>query len=793
MLLLFFINLKKFISNKFFTFLILTLVLTFVVVNIINIFQEQLSFWEKAVLLERKHLLKDDYFLNFPLELIYRLIEWFEKLMLFLERNLNFPVGFLILNLWFTKNIYLLLTMPVILLISFFWIISKKLIIKLLLLLSFLYIFIPIPYAISQSNDFVISKTGFNLLLPWSKDYIWIWSSNSDVQIPYTVFEYNWNQKNLSKKAVIKVSCLGRYQLLVNDASVYHGPSFSSLPIIYYDSIEFSKYINQGDNSIKIYCNFINTPVHEYPNYPEPGLLIGGYIEDGIFNYTLSDHNLWRAGGVKGYKNYKKIFDSGYSELIDLTSLNNPFSNSIKKDFPNYLPEVRPLSLLKSEVETLKPKYNNIYDLGRFKVGYITFITNYDSKCISKLKWTVDLSKGKDTESNIDQEDLVTFPKGNYKWQQFSRRAGRYIILESNCKGSQQLEFESVGRDLEFSKINLIDQLDRQILELSKNTLLNNVQDQFEDSVDRERALYIGDGLAFSKCLISYDQNKGLIKETIRQIALSQKEDGSFPSIIHSGKDQFIPVYHFQWIPLLNLYLKMSNDFAFTQEMYPYLVKALEWEEKHKSDLGFIYNKNQEEWWNFIDWSPNYSDSYSYSTILQIWYLKNLADGAEILKTMNLSNEKLSKDYVLTKEMLLKYGFDIDQAIFVDSFDEKNKSKSTLITNSLAAKFGLFPSFDVRDKALDYFSPDFYLQSPYSQTWVVDWLLIAGKKEIAEDVIRGYWGSMINKGYTSSPEVYNPNNPFILSAVSYSHGWGCGPVYLYDVMKSGRNQLLLNY
>ena len=109
-----------------------------------------------------------------------------------------------------------------------------------------------------------------------------------------------------------------------------------------------------------------------------------------------------------------------------------------------------------------------------------------------------------------------------------------------------------------------------------------------------------------------------------------------------------------------------------------------------------------------------------------------------------------------------------------------NKDGVSLVTNALAGSMGMFPDKDANNAAIRYFNNDYFTQTPYSESWVVDWFIKAGRLDLAINTIRAYWGKMVGNGATSIYEKYNPETYFPDESIeSYSHAWGCGPVYEY--------------
>lgn len=622
-----------------------------------------------------------------------------------------------------------------------------------------------------------------------------IWLSNPKAS-PYTIYSYAWQQTNPTQKAEIKVSCLGHYQLLLNKENVYRGPSFAVPPKIYYDTIDISKKINLGINRLDIICNYLKEEVHEHPQYKFNAVLVGGKIEDGDRTHFLADQNSWLSAPYNAIKNGGRIATTaGFAEIVNLTQENYDFQTPTILDLP-FTNFSRPLPLLVYEPVNFTSLLPQVYDLGVFMPVYLKVETNFENYCQIKFIWGESLNDKNEVIPYFNQIDEVTFPKNKITWYQFGRRTGRFLQLKSKCDTTKiNLEIERVSMPFDLPSVPNLSQEDQKVFAISVNTLKNNIQDHFEDSLERERALYTGDIYAISQCLPSTDINNKLIKEMILRIVDSQQDDGIVKSPLLSENSQIIPAYSLLWISLANLYINRTQDLEFAKTIYPKIEKALDWAGLNESPDGFLYNKNWAIWWNFVDWTPT-DDTYKFSTTLQFFYFDSLKNAADIARILGKDFDKYIQKSMNLKGKIYRYAFAEDKGLFSDSFEGVTKSKTSLLTNALAGKYNLFID---KEQSFEAFRKFDILKTytPYSQAWVVEWLLNAGDVGAANKAIRDYWGAMVRSGATSVYEGFSqesaishfskegypivPNSSLLRSA---SHGWGCGPAYLYNLIAS---------
>lgn len=682
---------------------------------------------------------------------------------------------------WNTQTISLISLIPVVGLFALA-IVRKPRVSLLLFLLFSLWLISPGKLMIRSWDSYVITRK-FDMKFPWSQRFVWM-NDGNDHNNEYVQYNYSWVQKNKAQKAEITISCLGHYRLSVNNKRIYHGPVFAVLPKVYADTLNIAPFMRIGDNEIEIICLHIDGIAHEYPNYPTSGLLIGGQIEDGILAHNLADNRLWKYTIMQTVKPTERIFDAGYKEGYDLTKRDTSFQVPINREF-TYTVLPRPIPLLKYQQISLKEVSSGVYDLGKFSTGYLKIQTKQSKTCSSDIVYGVSLDRTAFPPIYMGQKDSITLPAKSIDWEQISRRSGRYIGFRGTCDMSKvKISFTKVSNTLSLPQLPKdLTPEDEAIFEMSLNSLGNNVQDHIEDSVDRERATYLGDALSVSRCLLTEKGNENIVRQTILQFAESQNSNGSFSSMAPSGLDQFIPSYSLQWASLLEMYLDRTKDREFTKEMWPHLERVMKWATQNESKSGFFTNMSHaKNWWNFFDWTPT-STSLAYQTQNQIWYLRSLEVAAKIAPRVGKDPAPYQKKSIALQKKFWQYAYAKDKEVFVDSFDEKRQDGVSLVTNALAGSLGFFPSQTANDSAITYFQKDYTTDSPYSESWVVDWMIRSGKKDLALQTIRDYWGGMVRSGATSVYEVYKPGvlRPDELNQ-SYSHAWGCGPVYEYQTL-----------
>ncbi len=634
-------------------------------------------------------------------------------------------------------------------------------------IILYILILFPANHFSQKGKDLFIKRTKLNLQTPWSKEFIWVWGNNIDNN--YQKFTYSWDQKK-PQPGKLKVSCLGHYQLFINNNLIGYGPNFAVLPKVYFHEIKLDDYIKKGDNEIEVICRYDSKIVHEHPFYSRPGLLIGGQIKNGLLTRNLADERFWQVSDALIKPNLEISADAAPSEEVNL--VNEVKKHPVAKLNLDYQLKKNPLQKIKYQKINYEERKKNIIDLNKFMVVYAEFKFETNNNCQLKLYWGDEIKNSK-VIPYFNQIDTLNLPQGESECSQFGRRGARYvqIVSEEDCLKNIEINFLRPLGQVDFPNQEVNNQEDKRIISLINNSLKNNIQGHFEDCPVRERAMYLGDAYAIIQCLPNTKKNNQYIKTMLQQFAESQSNSGIIPSMVPSGKEQFIPGYSLQWIIWLDQYYQKSNDLEFLRKMKPYWEKVIQWANSNQSRDGFIFSKNGQDWWNFISWD-NIDHSLKYSTGLQIWYYQALVSSHHISSALDIENNYLKKaDKIKTN--LNKYALSAD--CFSDSFNLNHTKRGTVSINGLAGKYGVFENKKQSEICFNsFYSDQIYPNSAYALDWVVDWAGNLGKKEISKDLARNYFSEMIESGATSSFEIYNYYTGEIKG--SHSHAWGCGAV-----------------
>jgi hypothetical protein len=317
-------------------------------------------------------------------------------------------------------------------------------------------------------------------------------------------------------------------------------------------------------------------------------------------------------------------------------------------------------------------------------------------------------------------------------------------------------------------------------------TLKECMQTVYEDGPKRDRRLWIGD-LFLESLANSYSfKNHDLTKRCLYLLAALSGEDGYLHSNVFESPvphaqapAPFLFDYSLLYNAALKEYLSHTGDRETALDLWPVAKKQMENPKKYLTN-GLFDNvaavKNG--WWLFVDWSPALDKQASLQGIIifsmkQTYELakllgkeKEVAELPELIKTMTDAARK----NLLNKQT----------GLFVSGPDKQVSyaSQAWMILSGVAGKAEGQKAIKALANEKDAVHPG----APYLYHYYIEAMIQSGLQKEAKEMLRNYWGGMVQKGADTFWEVYDPGNEFLspynfYPVNSYCHAWSCTPVY----------------
>jgi len=377
--------------------------------------------------------------------------------------------------------------------------------------------------------------------------------------------------------------------------------------------------------------------------------------------------------------------------------------------------------------------------------------------------------------AGVNYADRYIMKHGAQVWETFDKRAFRYMELDfRDCPGPVVIEAVS----LVFStypvkwrgQFECSDSRLNKIWAVGAYTVQLNMEDAYTDCPWRERAQWWGDARVEAMTNYYAFGDLHLIRQGIRQIGQSQKEDGITACFWPGTYDNPIPAFSLYWVMSLWDYYLFSGDSAFVSEMFPKVQKLLEWFEAHEDEYNLLSDLPH---WNFIDWTnTNLKGTVTAHNCL---YYRALQDASALARAAGdpVSARRYYKKAKAIKEAINLRLFDQKRCVYPEYFSKQDNAFSEAISqmpNGLACAYGI-ASPDNREKilrkALDP-SENMIPAGAFYAYYFLEALFENGLCREALDYIRSNYGKMLDAGATTLWEHWGNDN-------SLCHGWSSAP------------------
>jgi len=449
----------------------------------------------------------------------------------------------------------------------------------------------------------------------------------------------------------------------------------------------------------------------------------------------------------------------------------------------------------------LKAGESIILDFGCHNVGYLNFSAGHDASTkitssVIKLKFhfgefpleiTKPASEYKGTLGNgWIQDDIKSFVFTPYTGSLERRYAFRYVKIERVDSGFYPLVITDMYSDSvsavdidNCEKISIPDEMLRKIYDISLMTLKECEQDVFEDGPKRDRRLWLGD--LRLQALTDYVtfKNPDLIKRCLYLFAAYHKKNGFAASYLYQNSPPYIDdengwhilEYSMYYVSCLYDYLRANaDDIAFVEELFDFAMAQM----KGCADRFDEESGNFVPLAPFIEWCPGLDGSCALLGIY-IYTLKQLRYICEVLgKETDFADNEINR-----ASKALKALYSEEKGLFVTQ-----KGQVSMHSQIWAVLSGILDN-ETNVKLLERIEADNMektIHTPYMKHFHIEALYECGLKERAMEVIKEYWGKIVEAGFDCCPEVFNVDDDFespykAPEVNSACHAWSCTPAY----------------
>ncbi|MGM0215847.1 alpha-L-rhamnosidase-related protein [Enterococcus sp. AZ109] len=321
----------------------------------------------------------------------------------------------------------------------------------------------------------------------------------------------------------------------------------------------------------------------------------------------------------------------------------------------------------------------------------------------------------------------------------------------------------------------------QRIYDVSVKTLEDCMQDVFEDGPKRDRRLWLGDLRLQALANYSTFGDLELVKRCLYLFAGMTTEEGKITANVFVKPrpiqdDTFLFDYSLFFISSVYDYQQFTHDRELLADVYSVMKKQMDLSLAQMTAAGEM--QFTADYPVFIDWSSAF-DKTTAGQAITIYALKQFITLTETMK-------KDASAYQEALDKLIHYAqhelFDHEQQLFV-SGEAREYNIASQVWMVLAGVFSQEQNQQIMTATLEQLFPITGIATPYMYHHVVQALFEADLADDAIQLMKTYWGKMIEMGADTFWEAFDPNDPnyspygsTIIS--SYCHAWSCTPAYL---------------
>lgn len=313
-------------------------------------------------------------------------------------------------------------------------------------------------------------------------------------------------------------------------------------------------------------------------------------------------------------------------------------------------------------------------------------------------------------------------------------------------------------------------------------TLQDCMQHVFEDGPKRDRRLWIGDLRLQAKTNYYTFKNYELVRRCMYLFAGLTRADGKigaclFTEPVMQVDDTFLWDYALFFVSILYDYYNETKDIETVKELWPAGYRQIE---LALDDMRDGVLRTDQPFTAFIDWK----DGLDRQAAAQGVWVYVLRQGSFLADIAGTPEQKAKIEELLAdgKEKAVSCFWNNEKKLF-ESGHDRQISKISQAWMVLGDVVDIETGRDLMlrtvemDEALD-------VLTPYAYHCLVEALLHVGEKDKALEMLRSYWGAMVDLGADTFWEAFDPDDPLAspygnMQVNSFCHAWSCTPSWLF--------------
>ncbi|KAM5520293.1 alpha-L-rhamnosidase [Fusarium oxysporum f. sp. phaseoli] len=441
-----------------------------------------------------------------------------------------------------------------------------------------------------------------------------------------------------------------------------------------------------------------------------------------------------------------------------------------------------------------------ILDFGIHMVGYLSFHLDYvgqnmDAPCRLRLTFgespldvTMDMNNVNtwistawlpDEVINIDIcPQTISLPRRysfRYLRVQITDTSPKFKVSFSNV---QCESVSAVSQGHQIDAVEFPDPLLQDIDHVCISTLRDCMQTVFEDGPRRDRRLWIGDLRLQALANYSTFRDLDLVKRCLFQFAAVRREDGSLPACIFekptlTASTDYIADYDALFAAIVYNYVEASGDMETGLLLWETVLDCPKQLLSNLNSTSYVFEAERSKHHIFLDWAKGLDKSAGAHGVLLY-----------CLKVTNKLAVRLNKQPPYN-ELILKMTDAANSFLKDGIFVSGQAQQVSYASAAWLILCGAFPPEIARKAFLATLAHPNAVKplTPYLWHHVCDALAMLGCYNECVDLIKSYWGGMVEAGADTFWECYDAQDCMAspygdVRNNSWCHAWSCTPTYL---------------
>ncbi|GMQ57970.1 alpha-L-rhamnosidase [Vallitalea sediminicola] len=410
------------------------------------------------------------------------------------------------------------------------------------------------------------------------------------------------------------------------------------------------------------------------------------------------------------------------------------------------------------------------YDFGKEIMGKITIKNNMSNQNL-KICYGESEKEAHDVD-NCYYWDSVCADEQNWN---SDTKAFRYIFIPNAPMGKFDVyaDLEYVDRKM-LGEFKCNDKLINKIWDISAYTFELTSRMFFLDGIKRDRWIWSGDAYQcyFINRYLFFDEE--ICKRTI--IALRGKD------VVKQHINTIVD-YSLLWIISIEDHYYATADIKFLEIIFERMKILVDYCIKRTDDKGFIVGSVDD--WVFIDWAD--MDMEGPVCAEQILFAQCLSSIINCCKVLEKPYNEYEKRHDKLISNLNKYFWDSKKGAYINGY-VSGKHDVTRQANIFAILFNIADDKKRASIAHNVLLNDDIdpITTPYFKYYELEVLCKLGYLGEVMQIIKEYWGGMIDQGATTFWEKFDPKEDrqeqYSMYEDKYGkslcHAWGASPIYL---------------